>query len=119
MISCSADQTVSETENTEDVDSITAEAVADSGAAEEDIADDTAEAISEEDIITVGGSSAMYIATDVKDIYIYSDLAVRARYVKDIDTYALEDSGMPVTIAGFEVLEVLKGEYSDDSIEVK
>ena len=61
----------------------------------------------------------MYISTDVKGIYIYSDVAVRARYVKDIDTYAEEGSGMPVTVAGFEVLEVLKGEYNDDVIEVK
>ena len=119
MTSCSVNKTLSDSENTEETDDITAESVTEGDTSEVPDTDDDAEAISEEDIITVGGSSAMYISTDVKGIYVYSDLAVRARYVKDTDTYAEEGSGMPITVAGFEVLEVLKGEYSNDSIEVK
>lgn len=113
MTSCSAEKVAVEN------DDITVEKVTDIDTEEASVTDEITEEVKDEDIITVGGSSAMYISTDVKGIYIYSDVAVRARYVKDIDTYAEEGSGMPVTVAGFEVLEVLKGEYSDDSIEVK
>lgn len=119
MTACSVNKTVSDPENTAEGDDITAERIADSDTVEAPVAVDTDEEIKDEDIITVGGTSAMYISTDVKGIYIYSDVAVRARYVKDIDTYAQEGTGMPTTVAEFEVLEVLKGEYDDAVIEAK
>ncbi|MBQ4562434.1 MAG: hypothetical protein IJA55_08925 [Clostridia bacterium] len=119
MTACSLNETVTDSRNNAEVDDITAEGIEDTDTAEASVADDIPEDIREEDIITVGGTSAMYISTDVKRIYIYSDLAVRARYVKDIDTYAKEGSGMPITVAGFEVVEVLKGEYNDDVIDAK
>ena len=70
MTACTLNKTVSDPENAEVVDDITAEQIEDIDTAEVPVDVDTTEEIREEDIITVGGSSAMYISTDVKGIYI-------------------------------------------------
>ena len=71
MTACSLNETVTDSRNNAEVDDITAEGIEDTDTAEASVADDIPEDIREEDIITVGGTSAMYISTDVKRIYIF------------------------------------------------
>ncbi|MBQ4562433.1 MAG: hypothetical protein IJA55_08920 [Clostridia bacterium] len=74
--------------------------------------------ISDDDIVPIYSSSDV-IATDINDICKLSDVIIRVRYGKDIDTYAREGSGTPVTIAEFEVIDVIKGEYNGSTIKAE
>lgn len=59
-----------------------------------------------------------YISTDFNDIVKGADLVVRAKYIKNTDTY-VSTGRLPITKAEFNIVEIIKGDYSFDAITVE
>ena len=70
-----------------------------------------------DEIITVN-INGDFVAEKILDAYENSELAVIAKYSKDLEIYAADVSGFPITSSEFIITEILKGESDEQNVTV-